>query len=54
MNIRTEIDIRNYIFKIYINGNIYKVFEGNYPKFLLTLDLLNGGYLIPVRGGTGG
>ena len=42
---KTEVDLKAYIFKIYINGNIYKVFEGNYPKFLLTLDLLRGGYV---------
>ena len=54
MKITEEVDIKNYIFKIYINGNIYKVFNGNYPKFLLTLDLLRGGYLLPLREGTGG
>jgi len=47
MNIRTEVDIRNYIFKIFIDGKLFRVFDGNYPKFLLTLDLLEEGYLLP-------
>lgn len=45
MNIRTEVDTRNYIFKIFVDGKICRVFDGNYPKFLLTLDLLRGGYV---------
>lgn len=47
MNIRTEINARSYLFKIFIDDELFCVIKDNYPKFGLIVDLLRGGYELP-------
>ncbi len=47
MDIRTEIDIKNYVFKIFVDGRLHSVIKDNYGKFNLILDLIEEGYPLP-------
>lgn len=41
--IKTEVDTKNYVFKIYNDNELFVTINGNYPRFLLMCDLLHEG-----------
>jgi hypothetical protein len=41
--IKTEIDVKNYVFKIYFDGELFATINEDYGKFNLIVDLLGEG-----------